>query len=106
MKKIILLSLFYCCSAIADPLFYAGRVTQVWPSSEGFLISMDTNVLDDCVHNYAYFKKESLGATHYNGLYSMVLSAFHSGDSVRVLIDKDENGNLCFALSARVKKFY
>lgn len=63
----------------AAPAWYLGEITRVWHyGSDGFIVTLDSGVLSDCKHTYAYFKASEIGEAQEKALYSLALSAFHA----------------------------
>lgn len=93
-------------TSVAAPAWYYGKITRVWHSNaEGFILTLSGGVLDDCQHKYVYFVKANLGQDFKNVIYSTALSAFHTGQTVGVVIDKSANVNgNCFGLSMDMTK--
>lgn len=78
--------------ARAQSAWYAGEVKRIYLVSNGFIITMKSSALDDCLHKYLYFQDGVIGERNVNRAYSMVLSAKARGALIGVVIDKAING--------------
>lgn len=92
-------------SLCATPQWYSGKVTRVWAYTGAFIITIDSNTVDDCKHKYIFFTETSLGKALKDDLYAMSLSAFHSSSNIGIVIDKEKNiDGKCYAMSMHVQK--
>lgn len=57
----------------------------------GFVLRMNSTALDDCKHQYIYFRDGQLGESTVDRAYSMALTAQASGRLLGVVIDKAIN---------------
>ena len=76
----------------ASPAWYRGHVERIFPINGGFVVTMSSTALDDCLHSYVYFFDTVIGEKTTDRAYSMALSAQASGKSFGVVIDKSING--------------
>ncbi|MDM3872679.1 hypothetical protein QSV34_15105 [Porticoccus sp. W117] len=67
-------------------------------------MTFDSDDLNDCKYKYAYFKRSVIGDEQGKAVYSMALSAFHTGQTVSIVIDKQDPGEYCDALSMDMRK--
>lgn len=106
MKKLLLILLIIASqTSLAEPAWYGGKLTRVWKANANyFIITVSSSALDDCKHKYAYFMRNELTQEHFDALYSMALTAFISDQTVRMVIDKDLNGDLCHVKSMDMRK--
>jgi hypothetical protein len=107
MKKCILLVVLSVIpvSVYSDPAWYFGEITRVWHyNDDGFIVTLNSSSLSDCKHNYAYFKKSEIGSDQKQALYSMALSALHTGIKVGIVIDKQGEDTYCLAKSMDIRR--
>lgn len=106
MKKLLLILLIFTSQiSVAAPAWYGGKLTRVWKANANyFIITLDSTVLDDCKYKYAYFMRNELTQEHFNALYCMALTAFVSDQKVRMVIDKELNGDVCHVKSMDIRK--
>lgn len=106
-KALTVILLLNYSSVFAAPAWYLGTINRVWPSSQdgGFIITFSTpSSLSDCKHTYAYFKSEYVQPDLMKNAFSVALSAFHSGSTVGVVIDKGPAGDYCYATTIDLRK--
>ncbi|MDF1642714.1 MAG: hypothetical protein P1U80_00850 [Pseudomonadales bacterium] len=91
--------------------WYTGSINRIWPHNGdgGFIVTFKPTAaglssLDDCKHKYAYFYAGSIQPEMLKNSFSLALSAFHMGSLVGIVIDKDQNGEYCHAMSVDVRK--
>lgn len=108
MKKVLLLLAFnlVILNSFAQPAWYHGEVDRVWPHDQegGFIVTFTSDSLDDCKHNYVYFKPTFMQPEQLRNSFALALSAFHSNSKVGVVIDKGGVGEVCYATSIDVRK--
>ena len=96
MKKIIIVALLLTASlyAYAGNVNYYGIVTRVAfiDDNGSFVVTVDSNALDDCQYKYAYFKVNKVGQKRVEMAYSMALTSMTSKLTMNFVIDKDING--------------
>jgi hypothetical protein len=91
--------------SFATSLWYYGKIDRVWRyNNDDFVITVSSNELDDCEHGYAYFSANRLGREHFDGLYSMALTAFVSNQKVSMVIDKELDAPKCYVKSMDMRK--
>ena len=101
----LIIAVAYSLSVHAAPAWYFGEITRVWYYNEdGFIVTLNSSGLSDCKYRYAYFKASVIGRDQERSLYSMALSAFHSGQRVGIVIDKQGSGEYCVAKSMDVRR--
>ncbi|MEM7763889.1 MAG: hypothetical protein AAF290_07380 [Pseudomonadota bacterium] len=79
-------------TANAAPAWYYGTVSRIYMYNGGFIIRLNGTALDDCMHQYLYFRDSDLGETTVSRAYSMILFAEQTDREVGVVIDKAING--------------
>ncbi|WP_413043833.1 hypothetical protein [Pseudomonas sp. YJ42] len=105
MKKIAMAigCLLLSAQASAAPAWYFGKITRVWPMSGALVVTLDSGVLDDCLHKYVYFPRAALGEKLYAEIYALALSAMATTNKFGVVIDKQVAGSQCNATSADMR---
>ena len=112
MKKIIFLFLLITMAigsnANADRLWYDGVVTKITlnessnQQANGFKISFNNNLLDDCRFAYVYVSSSVNASSIF---YDMAVRSLSDGLLLGVMIDKDINGpgGVCNPTGARFR---
>lgn len=112
LKATIILALWsFALDTNATASWYTGKVNRIWPNgADGtFIITFKStsgapSSLDDCKHNYAYFRASTIPLEQHKKLLSLALSAFHTDSTVGIVIDKTLNGEYCYAISLDIRK--
>lgn len=100
---IILVGVFLSGQAYSAPAWYQGKLTRVWSMGSAFIVTMDSTALNDCKYKYAYFHRSVLGEQHYSELYALMLSAYASGSTAGIVIDKKGLDQECRGSSADIR---
>lgn len=102
----LFISLFlFIGPSFATSSWYYGKIDRVWRyNDDNFRITLGADDLDDCEHEYAHFNANRLGREHFDGLYSMALTAFVSNQRVSLVIDKDLDAPRCYVKSMDMRK--
>ncbi len=92
-------ALLICSPAQAAAAWYQGKVTRIFMHTDGFILTFVTNALDDCIHNYVYYRVSILGDKTVDRALSIALAANAQDKTVGVVIDKsiDGPGGICDA---------
>ena len=85
--------LLLATSSNAAAAWYFGKITRVYMHTDGFIVTLDSGVLDDCLHKYVYFQDSVIGEKTVSRAYSMALSAIAADQEFGVVIDKAINGS-------------
>ncbi|MEX2964779.1 hypothetical protein [Microbulbifer sp. TYP-18] len=109
MRKLLSIAFLLALSSnvLADPAWYIGTIKRVWVHDPdgGFVITYEgTSSISDCQYGYAYFTPINHGPDRLKASLSLALSAFHSGATVGIIIDKDANGVRCEATGIDLRK--
>ena len=91
----LIVLLLSAATAHAGPAWYAGPVDRVSPfgSDGSFLVTLENGVLNDCMHNYAYFYVGQLGLERVKNAYAIALTSITTGKEMGIVIDKTINGS-------------
>ncbi|WP_020415403.1 hypothetical protein [Microbulbifer variabilis] len=93
-------------NAASEPTWYRGEINRIWTYGQGdFIVTFVGNTgLSDCRHNYAYFTSADLHPEMLKSSLSVALSAYHTGETVGIVIDKDLNDDACHAAGIDLRK--
>lgn len=72
--------------------WYSGKIQRIYLFNSGFVVTMQSTALDDCIHKYVYFMESAIGQKSVDRAYSMALTAKSSDSTFGVVIDKSING--------------
>lgn len=78
--------------ASATAAWYGGTISRIFVHSDGFIVTVNGAALDDCLHQYAYFRVSDLGDKVVDRALALALAAQASGRTFRTVIDKAING--------------
>ena len=96
MKRffIFLLLTFSSVYSLAERQNYYGVVTRVaFLDNQGsFVVTVDTNELDDCKFKYAFFLADKVGQDRVKMAYSMALTSLTTKMKMNLVIDKQNKG--------------
>ncbi|MFA0813216.1 hypothetical protein [Microbulbifer epialgicus] len=93
-------------NAASEPTWYRGEINRIWRYGQGdFIVTFVGNTgLSDCRHNYAYFTSADLRPEILKSSLSVALSAYHTGETVGIVFDKDLNDDACHAPGIDLRK--
>lgn len=103
---LLLIAIGVASTANAAPAWYSGKVTRVWSyDATVFVVTLDSAELSDCAHGYAYVGMAGVLTTDFKVAYATALSAYLSGKTLGIVIDKAKNGpgGACYALSVDIR---
>lgn len=106
-KALTVILLLNFSSVFATPAWYLGTINRVWPNDPygGFIITFTApSSLNDCQYTYAYFRPSYIQPDLLKNAFAIAISAFHSGSTVGVVIDKGPAGEYCNATSIDLRK--
>ena len=105
MNKVVAVvgSLLVSAQVSAAPAWYFGKITRVWPMGSAFVVTLDSGVLDDCLHKYVYFPRAALNEKLYAETFALALSAMATKNQFGVVIDKQGAGTQCNASAADMR---
>jgi hypothetical protein len=91
--------------------WYTGTITRIWPHEQtgGFILTFKNTAsspssIGDCKHKYAYFSSTKLQPELLKNSLSFALSAIHTGSTVGIVMDKDLDGEYCYAAGIDIRK--
>jgi hypothetical protein len=107
-KKIIFIVLILNCTIVsAGPSWYQGTINRVLANGQdgSFIITFNSDSsLNGCKYEYIYFHSKDLQPEKLKSTFSLAISAYHTGSTVGVVINKGADGETCYASSADLRK--